>query len=84
MEREDEVAGELAGGLMVIHGNHPEALRDELVAWMKRHPLAPLENELILVQSNGIAQWLKWALAADEAAGGCGIAAALDAFLPSR
>ncbi|WP_018989375.1 exodeoxyribonuclease V subunit gamma [Aromatoleum toluclasticum] len=84
MEREDEVAGELTGGLMVIHGNHPEALRDVLVAWMKRHPLAPLENELILVQSNGIAQWLKMALAADEAAGGCGIAAALDAFLPSR
>ncbi|NMF91445.1 exodeoxyribonuclease V subunit gamma [Aromatoleum petrolei] len=80
MEREDDVAG----GLMVIHGNHPEALRDVLVAWMKRHPLAPLENELILVQSNGIAQWLKMALAADEAAGGCGIAAALDAFLPSR
>ena len=75
---------DLSGGLMVIHGNHPEALRDVLVAWMKRHPLAPLENELILVQSNGIAQWLKMALAADEAAGGCGIAAALDAFLPSR
>ncbi|NMG46281.1 exodeoxyribonuclease V subunit gamma [Aromatoleum toluvorans] len=84
MGREDDLAGELGGGLMVIHGNHPEALRDVLVAWMKRHPLAPLENELILVQSNGIAQWLKMALAADEAAGGCGIAAALDAFLPSR
>ncbi|SIR56133.1 DNA helicase/exodeoxyribonuclease V, gamma subunit [Aromatoleum tolulyticum] len=84
MEHEVRGASDLAGGLMVIHGNHPEALRDVLVAWMKRHPLAPLENELILVQSNGIAQWLKMALAADEAAGGCGIAAALDAFLPSR
>ncbi|AKU10061.1 exodeoxyribonuclease V, gamma subunit [Azoarcus sp. CIB] len=84
MEHEVVGASDLAGGLMVIHGNHPEALRDVLVAWMKRHPLAPLENELILVQSNGIAQWLKMALAADEAAGGCGIAAALDAFLPSR
>ncbi|HJV25535.1 MAG TPA: exodeoxyribonuclease V subunit gamma [Aromatoleum sp.] len=76
--------GGLNGGLMVIHGNHPEALRGVLVAWMKRHPLAPLENELILVQSNGIAQWLKMALAADESLGGCGIAAALEAFLPSR
>lgn len=84
MGHKDDLAGEPGGGLMVIHGNHPEALRDVLVAWMKRHPLAPLENELILVQSNGIAQWLKMALAADEAAGGCGIAAALDAFLPSR
>lgn len=78
---------DLASGLMVIHGNHPEALRDVLVAWMKRYPLAPLENELILVQSNGIAQWLKMALAADAVSGGgggCGIAAALEAFLPSR
>ncbi|HRP94781.1 MAG TPA: exodeoxyribonuclease V subunit gamma, partial [Rhodocyclaceae bacterium] len=77
----------LAPGLMVIHGNHAEALRDLLVAWMKRHPLAPLENELVLVQSNGIAQWLKLALAADPAdggGGGCGIAAALEASLPAR
>lgn len=74
-------------GLMLVHGNHPEALRDLLVAWMKRYPLAPLENEIILVQSNGIAQWLKLALAADARAGeggGCGIAAALEFVLPAR
>ena len=61
-------------------------LRDLVVAWMKRYPLAPLENEVILVQSNGIAQWLKLALAADagEEQGGCGIAAALEISLPSR
>src|SRR5690606_26413960 len=45
-------------GLMVIHSNHPEALRDLVVAWMQRYPLRPLESETILVQSNGIAQWL--------------------------
>ncbi|MFM8443910.1 MAG: exodeoxyribonuclease V subunit gamma, partial [Methylococcus sp.] len=53
----------------------------------KRYPLGPLENEVILVQSNGIAQWLKLALAADPEpgeGGGCGIAAALDISLPSR
>lgn len=74
-------------GLMLVHGNHPESLRDLLVAWMKRYPLAPLENEIILVQSNGIAQWLKLALAADERpgeGGGCGIAAALEFVLPAR
>jgi exodeoxyribonuclease V gamma subunit len=41
--------------------------------------LAPLENEIALVQSNGIAQWLKLALAEDPLdgdLGGCGIAAA--------
>jgi exodeoxyribonuclease V gamma subunit len=50
---------------MLVHGNRPEALRDLLVTWVRRHPLAPLETEVILAQSNGIAQWLKLALAAD-------------------
>ncbi|MEH3085786.1 MAG: exodeoxyribonuclease V subunit gamma [Xylophilus ampelinus] len=74
----------LPPGLMAIHGNHPEALRDVLVAWMRRHPLAPLERETMLVQSNGIAQWMKLALARDAGEGGCGIAAALDLQLPGR
>ncbi|MFM8441982.1 MAG: exodeoxyribonuclease V subunit gamma [Methylococcus sp.] len=52
----------LSPGLMLVHGNRPETLRDLLVTWMKRYPLGPLENEVILVQSNGIAQWLKLAL----------------------
>ena len=77
----------LSPGLMLVHGNRPEALRDLLVIWLKRYPLAPLENEVILVQSNGIAQWLKLAMAADPEpgeGGGCGIAAALDVSLPAR
>ncbi|SLM62884.1 MULTISPECIES: exodeoxyribonuclease V subunit gamma [Dickeya] len=74
----------LQPGLMVIHSNHPETLRDLLVSWMASHPLAGLENELILVQSNGIGQWLKLALARDRQEGGCGIAAALDIQLPAR
>ncbi|SAL16383.1 DNA helicase/exodeoxyribonuclease V, gamma subunit [Caballeronia sordidicola] len=78
----------ISPGLMLIHGNRSERLRDLLVEWMKRYPLAPLENETILVQSNGIAQWLKLALAADRdpatGSGGCGIAAALEISLPSR
>ncbi|WQG60016.1 exodeoxyribonuclease V subunit gamma [Pseudomonas sp. RTB3] len=52
---------------------------------MRRYPLAPLENEIALVQSNGIAQWLKLALAEDsqdDDQGGCGIAAAVDVQLP--
>ncbi len=83
----------LTPGLMLVHGNRPEDLRDLLVEWMARYPLAPLENEIVLVQSNGIAQWLKLALAADAdprsgecAAGerGLGIAAALEISLPAR
>ena len=75
-------------GFMLIQGNRLEELRALLVAWMRRHPLAPLENEAILVQSSGIAQWLKLALAAtpdaNETEGGLGIAAALDVMLPAR
>jgi exodeoxyribonuclease V gamma subunit len=74
---------------MLVHGNRPETLRDLLVAWMRRYPLAPLEQEIILAQSNGIAQWLKLALAADPGEervgeGGLGIAAAIEVSLPSR
>ena len=75
---------EIKPGLMVIHSNHPEALRDLVVAWMQRYPLRPLESETILVQSNGIAQWLKLSLAQPVAAGGCGVTAAVDVQLPAQ
>ncbi|WP_028696158.1 exodeoxyribonuclease V subunit gamma [Pseudomonas cremoricolorata] len=69
-------------GFMVIHGNRSDDLRSLVVEWMRRYPLRPLENEVALVQSNGIAQWLKMALAADVDEGGCGVAAAVDVQLP--
>ncbi|GAA3720925.1 exodeoxyribonuclease V subunit gamma [Oceanisphaera sediminis] len=71
----------LTPGLMVVHGNHLEELRELAVAWMRGNPLAPLENEVILVQSNGIAQWLKLALAEHRSGG---IAAAIQVDLPAR
>ena len=77
----------LTSGFMVIHGNKPELLKQLLVDWFQAHPLSPLENETILVQSNGIAQWLKLALATAPDAtahSGCGIAAAFDMLLPSN
>ncbi|PRB79914.1 exodeoxyribonuclease V subunit gamma [Pseudomonas sp. MYb185] len=77
-------AQDLAPGLMIIHGNRLESLRELVVDWLRAHPLAPLENEVMLVQSNGIAQWLRMALAADPEQGGCGIAAAVDVQLPAR
>ena len=76
--------GALAPGFMVVHGNHPEALCELMVTWMRAHPLAPLENEVVLVQSNGVAQWLKLALAADVRDHGVGIAAALQMQLPAQ
>ncbi|MBZ5488066.1 exodeoxyribonuclease V subunit gamma [Halomonas aquamarina] len=74
----------LTPGFMVVHANRLEDLRGLAVEWMRLHPLGPLENETILVQSNGIGQWLKLALAEDPAQGGAGIAAALDVTLPAR
>ena len=54
-------ARELPTGLMLVHGNQPERLRDLIVQWIGQNPVAPLEKEVMLVQSNGIAQWLKLA-----------------------
>ena len=75
-----------ATGLAVIHSNRLESLRSVLVQWIRRNPLDVLENEVVLVQSSGIAQWLHQALAQaadDPDQPGCGIAAALDIQLPS-
>ena len=72
-------------GFMIVQGNRLDDLRNLVVSVMRRYPLAPLENEIALVQSNGIAQWLKLALAEDsqdDDQGGCGIAAAIDVQLP--
>jgi exodeoxyribonuclease V gamma subunit len=69
----------LQPGLLVLHGNRAELLADALVEWLRRHPLAPLEEEIVLVQSNGIAEWLKMLLAAQT-----GICAATRVELPGR
>jgi exodeoxyribonuclease V gamma subunit len=74
---------------MFVHGNQPEELLQLVLTWMRRYPLPPLEMETVLVQSNGIAQWLRLALARnaeglDGEAPGCGIAAALELSLPAR
>ncbi|MFN3714182.1 MAG: exodeoxyribonuclease V subunit gamma [Alcanivoracaceae bacterium] len=71
----------MQSGLAVIHANHLETLTDLTVQWLKDHPLAPLEDDIFLVQSNGMAQWLKIRLAADEA---CGISAAQRFQMPAR
>ena len=85
-------AVEIAPGLLVLHGNQLEQLRQLITGWVASHPLRPLESAVMVVQSNGIAQWLRMALAADpefapdgtQIGGGCGIAAAVDVQLPAR
>ena len=74
-------------GFHAIHANHLEDLRRAVVWICRQSPLPPLESETFLVQSNGIAQWLKLALAedpADEGNGGMGIAAGMDFLFPAR
>ncbi len=81
-------------GFLVVHANLPEQLRALVVQWTKAYPLAVLETETVLVQSNGIAQWLKLALAADSQdpdpadvatdEAGLGIASCLSLQMPGR
>ena len=66
-------------GLLILHGNQMELLREAVFNWLEANPLAPLEQEIVLVQSNGVAEWFKIALA--EQAGVC---AATRVALPAR
>ncbi|WP_426194045.1 exodeoxyribonuclease V subunit gamma [Massilia sp. DWR3-1-1] len=66
-------------GLLILHGNQMELLRAAVFSWMAQHPLAPLEEEIVLVQSNGVAEWLKIALAEQS-----GVCAATRVALPAR
>jgi exodeoxyribonuclease V gamma subunit len=66
-------------GLLILHGNQMEQLRAAVFGWLRNNPLAPLEAETILVQSNGVAEWLKIALAEE-----IGVCAATRVALPAR
>ncbi|WP_375176837.1 exodeoxyribonuclease V subunit gamma [Marinobacter mobilis] len=74
-------------GFQVIHANRLEDLRSLVVEVIRNYPLGALDDEVFLVHSNGIAQWLKLALARDDddsEMAGLGIAAAMKFSLPSR
>lgn len=65
-------------GFMVLHSNQLEGLRDLMVEFIRNHPLAPLQPEVLLVQSNGMKHWLELTLAKE-----LGICAATQIDLPS-
>ena len=69
----------LQPGLLVLHGNRLEQLADTVFAYIASHPLGALDEEHFLVQSNGMAEWLKMALA-----GAQGVCAATRVELPAR
>jgi len=66
-------------GFLAFHSNRSENLMDVVISWTQRHPLSPLEEEVILVQSNGMAEWVKMELARMG-----GVCAATRVELPSR
>lgn len=77
---------DIAPGFILLQGNKLESLRQVVTGWLKAYPLKPLESETILVQSNGMAQWLRLGLAQERRStgGGLGIATALEMILPAR
>lgn len=65
--------------LHLYYSNHLEIQKAILVSLIKRNPLPdPFQSEQILVQSQGMAQWLKLQIAAE-----CGVAANIDFPLPA-
>ena len=66
-------------GLIVLHGNQLLQLRSVVFQWLRQHPLNPLEPDIFLVQSNGVAEWLKIAIAEES-----GVCAATRIELPGR
>jgi exodeoxyribonuclease V gamma subunit len=69
----------LRPGFVVLHGHRLEVLAEALLGWMAAHPLAPLDEECVLVPSNGMAEWFKGRWAEQH-----GVAAALRVELPAR
>ena len=66
-------------GLLILHGNRLELLAEATFAWLASHPLGALEEETFLVQSNGMAEWLKMEIASAQS-----ICAATRVELPAR
>ncbi|WP_291919205.1 exodeoxyribonuclease V subunit gamma [Limnohabitans sp.] len=69
----------ISPGFIALHSHRSEVLADTLTAWLRTHPLHPLESEVVLVQSNGMAEWIKIELARQG-----GVCAATRVELPSR
>lgn len=69
----------LAPGLLAIHSDRMENLRDTVFGWLQANPLGPLEQEIFLVQSNGVAEWLKVSMAEQM-----GVCSGVKVTLPAR
>lgn len=79
MAAEQQSTRQWQPGLIALHGNQTEALADTVLAWLAAHPLQALEPEIVLVQSNGMAEWFKMRMAEQQ-----GVCAAARVELPAR
>ncbi|MDI9330288.1 MAG: exodeoxyribonuclease V subunit gamma [Alphaproteobacteria bacterium] len=68
-------------GFMVLHSNRLEDLRQLLIGHVRNYPLEGLNPEWVVVQSNGMKQWLEQGLAD---ARGLGICAATKMVFPAE
>jgi exodeoxyribonuclease V gamma subunit len=66
-------------GFIVLHGNRSEDLAQTLMSWLALHPLQPLEEEVVLVQSSSMAEWFKMEMAQQT-----GVCSAARVELPGR
>ena len=66
-------------GFIALHGNRLEDLAQTVIDWLRLNPLEPLEEEVVLVQSNGMAEWFKM-----ETARRARVCAATRVELPNR
>ncbi len=73
------MSNSISPGFIALHGNRAEDLAQTVIDWLRRQPLGPLEEEVVLVQSNGMAEWFKMELARRH-----GVCSATRVELPSR
>lgn len=69
----------ISPGFIALHGNRAEYLAQTVIDWLRLHPLDPLEEEVVLVQSNGMAEWFKMDMARQT-----GVCASVRVELPGR
>ncbi|WP_424859541.1 MULTISPECIES: exodeoxyribonuclease V subunit gamma [unclassified Tepidimonas] len=72
--------GAPASGLVVVHGNRAERLLEVALQWNRQQPLPPLDNDVWLVPSHGVGQWIRQTMAAAPG----GIAAGVEWLLPAQ
>ena len=65
----DKVRFDFPTGLAIVQSDRMEHLRSLCLEYVEQNPLPPFESETLVVQSNGIRQWLRLGFAEHESLG---------------